>query len=69
MLPKFNNIYEREREKVREKILNFGNYVIKIPVAQTWPQTNCGNVTVEIGKKKIVAMPLPKMGGKNKKIK
>ena len=52
-----------------EKILNFGNYVIKIPVAQTWPQTNCGNVIVEIGKKKIVAMPLPKMGGKNKKIK
>ena len=32
-------------------------------------KTNCGNAIAEIGKKKnlvIVAMPLPKMGGKKK---
>ena len=56
--------YEREREKKWKKILIFGNHVTEIPVAQTWPQINCGNAIAEIGKKKIVAMPLPKMGGK-----
>ena len=68
--------YEREREKVGEKILNFGNHITEIlnfgnHAAQTcWLKTNCGNAITEIGEKNkfvaIVAMPLPKMGGKIK---
>ena len=27
--------YEREREKGREKILNFSNHITEIPIAQT----------------------------------
>ena len=64
IVAKIQQKYEREREKVGEKILNFGNHVTEILVAQTWPQINCGNAIAEIGKKKIVAMPLLKMGGK-----
>ena len=44
--------YEREREKVGEKILNFGNVITEIPATRT---------TCPCSKKKpIVAMPLPK---------
>ena len=63
--------YERKRKSGREKFLNFGNHITEIPAAQTcWSKTNCGNDIAEIGEKKfvafvaIVAMPLPKMGGK-----
>ena len=51
-------------ERKREKILNFSNGITEIPADR---ETNCGNAIAEIGKKKfvaIVAMPLPKMGGK-----
>ena len=70
---KIQQKYEREREKVGEKILNFGNVITEIPTAQTsYPsvccvlkkETNCGNAIAEIGEEKkivaIVAMPLPK---------
>ena len=52
--------YEREREKKWKKILIFGNHVTEIPVAQTWPQTNCGNGIAEIGKKKICGNAITK---------
>ena len=46
--------YERKRKIWREKILNFGNHITQISIAQTyWPKTNCGNVIVEIGGKKF----------------
>ena len=61
--------YEREREKVGEKILNFGNHVTEIPVAQTWPQINCGNAIAEIGKKKNCGNAITKNGRKKNKIK
>ena len=53
--------YVRERKSGREKILNFGNHINEIPADrnQLW-QCHCRNR----GKKKFVAMPLPKMGGK-----
>ena len=61
-------VWERKRKGEREKILNFGNHITEILVAQTcWPKTNCDNAIVEIGKKNfvaIMAMSLPKMGGK-----
>ena len=68
--------YEREREKVgerkrksgREKILNFGNHINEIPVAQTyWPKTNCGNTIAEIGKKKFCGNAIAENGKKKKK--
>ena len=45
--------YEREREKVGE-ILNFGNVITEIPAARNREKKIVA----------IVAMPLPKMGGK-----
>ena len=61
-------VWKRKRKSGREKILNFDNHITEIPVVQTcWLKINCGNAIAEIGKKKfvaIVAMPLPKMGGK-----
>ena len=46
-------VWERKRKSGREKILNFGNHITKIPTVQTcWPKTNCGNAIVEIGEKK-----------------
>ena len=70
--------YEKEIEKVGEKILNFGNHITEIPAAQIadrvgvkcpkgnqlW-QCHCWNR----GKKfvTIVAMPLLKMGEKKSK--
>ena len=59
----------REREKVGEKILNFGNHDTEISVAQTWPQTNCGNAIAEIEKKKIYSNAITENGRKKNKIK
>ena len=70
-MPKFNKKYERKEEKGgREKMLNFGNVNTEIPLPNScclgkkcaWSaqsekkKKNCGKL--------IVAMPLPKMGGK-----
>ena len=68
-------VWEINRKSGREKILNFGNHIIEIPANrvgvkcykclkgnQLW-QFHCRNR----GKKKFVAMPLSKMGGKKKK--
>ena len=55
--------YERERGKRgREKILNFGNGVTKIPAAQIpCPSVSCArSVSAPKKKKLIAAMPLPK---------
>ena len=61
--------YEREEEKGgREKMLNFGNVNTEIPL----PNSCCPGMkyawSAQSEKKKkivtIVAMPLPKMGGK-----
>ena len=61
-------VCERKRKSGREKILNFDNHITEILVAQTClPKTNCSNAIAEIGKKNfvaIMAMPLPKIGGK-----
>ena len=60
-------VWERKRTSGREKILNFGNHITKIPAVQTcWPsgcevlkvwstqrETNCGNAIAEIGGEKI----------------
>ena len=59
--------YEKERKRGRKNILNFGDHITEILAAQIcWPKTNCGNAIAKIGKKilTIVAMALPKMGGK-----
>ena len=45
------------------------SYARRVPQKKKKKKTNCGNAIAEIGKKKnlvIVAMPLPKMGGKKK---
>ena len=69
-LLKFQQKYEREREKARER--KFGISAMALPkflLPKKLTETNCGNGIAEIGEKKfvaIVAMPLPKMGGKKK---
>ena len=66
-LPKFQQKYEREKEKVRER--KFGISAMALPkflLPKKLTETNCGNGIAEIGKKNfvtIVTMPLPKMGG------
>ena len=63
--------YEREREKTGERkfwISTMASSKFLLP-KYTDQETNCGNAIAEIGKKKIlaiVAMSLPKMGGKKK---
>ena len=69
LLPKFNKKYEREEEKGgREKMLNFGNVNTEIPLPNSCcPGMKCAWSEQSEKKKKIVtivAMPLPKMGGK-----
>ena len=68
-LPKFNKKYEREEEKGgREKMLNFGNVNAEILVPNSCcPGMKCAWSAQSEKKKKfvtIVAMSLPKMGGK-----
>ena len=61
-------VWERKRKSRREKILNFGNVITEIPAARTSGPSVCCVLcarSVKCSKKKpIVAMPLPKMGGK-----
>ena len=59
MLPKFNEIEEREKEKGGErKQRNFGNTVTEIPLPKMrsgqLKKSNCGNVIAEKGKKKKI---------------
>ena len=72
-MPKFNKKYEREEEKGgREKILNFGNVNTEIPLPNSCYSVMKCAWSAQSEKKKgkkivtIVAMPLPKMGGKKK---
>ena len=64
-------VWERRRKRSWEKMLNFGNVNTKIPL----PNSCCSGMkcawSAQSEKKKkifvtIVAMPLPKMGGKKK---
>ena len=62
-MPKFQQKYEREREKVGER--KFGISAMALPkfrLPKKLTETNCDNGIAKIGGKKIVAMPLPKMG-------
>ena len=62
-------VWERKRKSGREKILNFGNHITEIPVAQTcWLKTNCGNTIAEIRKKKFCGNAIAENGKKKKKI-
>ena len=71
--------YGKEREKVRERkfwisVITLPKLLLPKPADQlgvkcAWSvkcpkETNCDNVIAEIGGKKFVAMPLPKMGEK-----
>ena len=64
-------VWDRRRKRWREKMLNFGNMDTEIPLpnsaARVWGV--CGVPKVKRKKKNfdklIVAMPLPKQGGKN----
>ena len=61
---KIQQKYVREREKVGER--KFWISVITL-LKFLLTETNCGNAIAEIGGKKFVAMPLPKMGEKKNK--
>ena len=66
-------VWERRRKGGREKMLNFGNVNIEIPLPNSYcPGVKCAWSAQSEKKKKncdklIVAMPLPKMGGKKNK--
>ena len=72
---KIQQKWEREREKVRKRILNFGNMITEIIAAWTScpsvccvlkKETNCGNAIAENGRgKKIVVVKI--WGGIKKK--
>ena len=63
---------ERKRKSGREKFLIFGNTITEIPSAHTCCPSGCSKCECAQGKPNagiffflaIVAMPLPKMGGK-----
>ena len=60
--------HKREREKAGERkfwisAIASPKFLLPKPADR---EINCGNAITEIGDKKFVAMPLPKMGGKNK---
>ena len=68
-MPKFNKKYEREEEKEgREKMFSFGNVNTEILLPTSCcPGMKCAWSAQSEKKKKIVtivAMSLPKMGGK-----
>ena len=68
-MPKFNKKYEREEEKgAREKMLNFGNVNTEILLPNSYCSGKKCVWSAQSEKKKkivtIVAMSLPKMGGK-----
>ena len=61
---------KRERENFEFRQREYRNSCCPKPAARVWSvhaqmETNCGNIIAEIGKKKFVAMALPKIGKKN----
>ena len=62
-LPKFQQKYEREREKVGER--NFGISAMALPkflLSKKLTETNCGNGIAEIEEKKICGNAIAENG-------